>query len=46
MMRANPLLLGLGLLLVIMVVIGAIRLGGNLGRGEGQKQFPPHSVQQ
>jgi len=45
-MRANPLLLVLGVLLVVVVVIGAIRLGGNLGRGEGQKEFPPHAVQQ
>lgn len=45
-MRANPLLLGLGLLLLIVVAIGAVRLGGNLGRGEDQKQFPPHAVQQ
>ncbi|WP_165790869.1 hypothetical protein [Pleomorphomonas carboxyditropha] len=45
-MRANPLLLALGLLLVVVVVIGAIRLGGNLGRGEDQKEFPPHAVQQ
>lgn len=44
-MRFNPLLLGLGLLLVVAVIIGAIRLGGNLGRGEAQKQFPPHAVQ-
>lgn len=45
-MRTNPLLLGLGLLLVVVVAIGAIRLGGNLGRGEDHKQFPPHAVQQ
>lgn len=45
-MRVSPLLLGLGLLLVVVVAIGAIRLGGNLGRGEDQKQFPPHAVQQ
>lgn len=45
-MRANPLMLALGLLLVVVVVIGAIRLGGNLGRGEDQKEFPPHAVQQ
>jgi len=45
-MRVNPLLLGLGLLLVVVVIIGAIRLGGNLDRSEGQKQFPPHAVQQ
>jgi hypothetical protein len=45
-MRVNPLLLGLGLLLVVVVIVGAIRLGGNLGRGEDQKQFPPHAVQQ
>jgi hypothetical protein len=45
-MRANPLLLALGLLLIVVVVIGAIRLGGNMGRGEDQKEFPPHAVQQ
>ena len=45
-MRINPLLLGLGLLVVVVVAIGAIRLGGNLGRGEDQKQIPPHAVQQ
>lgn len=45
-MRANPLSLGLGPLLVIVVAIGAIRLGGNLGGGEDQKQFSPRAVQQ
>lgn len=45
-MRVNPLLLAVGALLVVVVMIGAISLGGNLGRGEDQKQFPPHAVQQ
>lgn len=45
-MRANPLMLALGLLVIVAVVVGAIRLGGNLGRGEDQKEFPPHAVQQ
>ncbi|CAI9401087.1 hypothetical protein ANOBCDAF_00623 [Pleomorphomonas sp. T1.2MG-36] len=45
-MRANPLMLVLGLLLLVIVVFAAIRLGGNLGRGEDQKEFPPHAVQQ
>lgn len=45
-MRANPLMLAFGLLIVVVVVVAAIRLGGNLGRGEDQKEFPPHAVQQ
>lgn len=44
-MRPNRLMLILGLLVVI-AVIGAMQLGGNLGRGEDQKEFPPHSIQQ
>jgi len=42
-MRANPMLLGLK---SIFVVIGAVRLGGNLGRGDNQKRFSPHAFQQ
>ena len=45
-MRANPLMLVLGLLLLVVVVVAAIGFGGNLGRGEDQKEFPPHAVQQ
>ena len=44
-MYANPFLLGQGLLLVMVVLSGAVRLVGNRGRDEDPKQFPSHAIQ-
>lgn len=45
-MRNRSLLIILAALVLAGALIAMVSSGGNIGREDGDKQFPPHSVQQ